>query len=378
MVGDANRRGYALLLDKFWDECKSHSITLPTAKPVSAAALCQARSKISTDLLRHLVQSASARFEDSFDELSRWHGRRVFAVDGSKFSLSRSVDLDRHFGRPQRGNTPHATVSALVNVMNGLPYDLVIGPASSDERELAMQHLDVVERGDVLVMDRGYPSEKLLRDLSNLGIDFLVRVPTRKPWNIVRDFLESGKNDRCIRLKTNKTSPKCEPVDVRLIKSTAPDGDEAVYLTSLRKAHVSRHQIVKLYRKRWEVEELYKVKKANYFNPSQFHARSPHGVKQEILAQALFVVLSRFLMATAARSGEHAYRDLSVKNAILCLSEYITRICITDPRAYHAERLVDLLDRLDKVLNKRRPGRIFPRRSFKPNPKWGASGRRRG
>ena len=48
MVADGNRRGYRHLLDAFWDECASHHVLLPTERPVSAPAFCQARSKLSS------------------------------------------------------------------------------------------------------------------------------------------------------------------------------------------------------------------------------------------------------------------------------------------------------------------------------------------
>jgi len=52
------------------------------------------------------------------------------------------------------------------------------------------------------------------------------------------------------------------------------------------------------------------------------------------LAQAIFVVLARFLMAVAESTTNCEainYHDLSTKSAILGLADYITRICLTDP-----------------------------------------------
>ena len=128
MVGDSNRRGYGHILDSFWDECASLGVPLPSEKPVTASAFCQARAKLSTDMLRHVLHEAAAKTERSFRKLSRWHGRRVFAVDGSKMNLQRSDELEARFGRPQGGHCPQATVSTLVNVTNRIPYDVAIGP----------------------------------------------------------------------------------------------------------------------------------------------------------------------------------------------------------------------------------------------------------
>ena len=118
MVGDANRRGYRHILDSFWDECASHGIPLPSEEPVTASAFCQARAKLSDEMLRRVLHEASAKVETSFRGFSRWHGRRVFAVDGSKMNLQRSRELDSRFGRPECGHCPQATVSMLVNIAN--------------------------------------------------------------------------------------------------------------------------------------------------------------------------------------------------------------------------------------------------------------------
>lgn len=136
MVGDSNRRGYRHILDAFWDECSSHGVPLPTETPVTASAFCQARAKLSDDLLRHLLHDAAAKMESTFRSASHWRGRRVFAVDGCKLNLQRSDELDARFGRPECGHVPQATLSALVNVMTRIPTDVVIGPYGACERQL--------------------------------------------------------------------------------------------------------------------------------------------------------------------------------------------------------------------------------------------------
>ena len=113
MVGDGHRRGYRHILDAFWDQCASHGVPLPTEKPVSASAFCQARGKLSDEVLREVLHGAAAGMDDSFRSVSRWNGRRVFAVDGCKVNRQRSEELDARFGRPEGGHVPQATVSCL-------------------------------------------------------------------------------------------------------------------------------------------------------------------------------------------------------------------------------------------------------------------------
>jgi len=376
MVGDGNRRGYRHILDAFWDECASHGVPLPTEAPVTASAFCQARAKLSDNLLRHALHEAAAKMESTFRSASRWHGRRVFAVDGCKLNVQRSDELDARFGRPECGHVPQATLSALVNVMTRIPTDVVIGRYGACERQLLLDHLTVLDAGDVLVLDRGYPSHQILRILLDAEIDFLVRVPAEHSFDAVTTFRESGGSDYRVVLAPARDAQRGdEPVELRAVKLKSPNGDESFYLTSLRRAHFSRTQIAELYHLRWQAEEFFKLEKSAYFDQRQFHARSALGVRQEILAQAIYVVLARFLLATAADHVDAHYHDLSVKSAVLALADYLTRLCLDDPdRALRF--LPRLLDRIARTRDKRRPGRSCPRRSFKPGPRWGPKGRR--
>lgn len=174
---------------------------------------------------------------------------------------------------------------------------------------------------------------------------------------------------------SNDARRGAEPIELRAVKLTNPNGDESFYLTSLRRAHFSRPHIAELYHLRWQAEELFKLEKSVYFDQRQFHARSALGVRQEILAQAIYVVVARFLLATAAKHVDAPYHDLSVKSAVLGLADYLTRLCLDHPdRALRA--LPRLLERIASTRDRRRPGRSCPRRSFKPGPRWGPNGRR--
>ena len=376
MSGDGNRRGYRHILDAFWDECASHEIPLPSEEPVSASAFCQARGKLSDELLREVLHGAAAEMDSEFGDTSQWNGRRVFAVDGCKVNLQRSEELDARFGRPEGGHVPQATVSGLVNVMTQIPSDIVIDQYGACERQLLLGHLDVLRSGDVLVLDRGYPSHEVLRILLDRGLDFLVRVPASHTFAAIDDFRASGGDDYCVLIPPAK-DPRCgaEPIELRAVKLKAPDGEESFYLTSLRRARYSHAQIAELYRLRWQAEELFKLEKSVYFDQRQYHAKSALGVRQEILAQAIYVVVARFLLAMSAEQVGARYHELSVKSAVLALADYLTRLCLDDPeRAVHC--LPRLLQRIARTRDKRRPGRSCPRRSFKPGPRWGPTGRR--
>lgn len=275
---------------------------------MSASAFCQARAKLSDDSLRQVLHGAAAKMDDSFRSVSRWNGRRVFAVDGCKVNLQRSEELDASFGRPEGGHVPQATISCLANVMTQVPSDVVIGRYGASEREMLLGHLDIVRAGDVLILDRGYPSHEMLRILLDHGVDFVVRVPATHSFEAIHDFRERDGDDyRVILGPAADVRRGCDPVELRAVRLTHPSGEESFYLTSLRRAHVSRAQIAELYRLRWQIEELFKLEKSVYFDQRQLHARSALGVRQEIIAQAIYVAVARFLLAAAAEHVDAPY-----------------------------------------------------------------------
>jgi len=376
MAGDGNRRGYGHLLDRFWTQCQLQGIALPTADPVSASAFCQARAKISPALLLAILGQVSALFERTFLKECRWQGLRVLAVDGSKFNLQRGDELQQSFGRPEGGHCPQATVSTLLNVCSGIPLEVRIAPFASDERKLLLQHLDTLKPGDVLILDRGYPSHEVFHEMLKRNLDFLVRVPNSHTFASFDWLRQSGRTDYRIVLNPPEGSASdLKPMELRGVQLTDPNGEKSYYLTTLRRSKFTRHQIAELYHLRWRIEEFYKTSKSSYFGQRQFHAQTAQGVRQEIIAQFLFVAIARFLTAAAARRHQAEFLDLSVKASLLNLADSLTTLILAGASAL-ALLTPQLLAAVARNRDRRRWGRSCPRRSFKPGPRWGPGGRR--
>lgn len=377
MAGDANRSGYTRLCEAFWDECRSFGIALPTEEAVSGSAFCQARPKLSNAFLRSVLHQVSEAHDASFPELARWRGRRVFAVDGSKANVQRSEALRRLFGVPSGAHCPQILISTLINVISDVPSDVVVAPTATSERELLLQHLDRLSPGDVLLLDRGYPSFEILQLLSERDIDFVIRVPKAHTFGAVDTFLASGGNDYRLLIEPPANCKRgAQPIEVRAVKTWSPKEDTIVFLTSLRRCNITTMQVCELYRLRWRIEETFKVIKGTYLGAGQLHSKRPHGVVQEILAVMIFTAISRFFAGAAAVEHGVPYHEVSVKGAVLSLAAYVTRVMLcTDPVRVR-QWLTALLHRVACARERRRPGRSFPRRSFKPSHRWGPDGRR--
>lgn len=377
MVADGGCRGYGLMLDEFWDDARSHGLRLPTERAISAASFCRARPKITSELLRHMLHEvASLSLETSF-AAQLWHGRRVFAVDGTKINLQRSDDLERAFGIPSGGHCPQILVSVLFDVCAKLPIDVEIGPCASCERDQLLNMLPSLAKGDVLVLDRGYPAHRVLQELTDSKVDFLIRVPATSTFAVVDQLRESYMDEVLAWIYPPKGSPAFwQPIKVRVVQISTPDGSESFFVTSLLEESFTRSRLNELYHMRWEVEEFYKLAKGPYIGQGQFRSKSPEGIRQEVHALMLFLAVTRVVMAAAAKSAETEYEALSQKAAVLSVSSYITRLFLSsEDVGYAASELRALLKRIARARYKARPGRSAPRRSFLPRRRWGPRGR---
>lgn len=381
MIADAGRRGYRHLLDGYWDEARAFGLSTPTADPVSAPAISKARGKLPPQLIRSLVHQVADSFDSQFGSENRWLGRRVFAVDGSKINTQRSCELAHAFGTPAGGHCPQILVSTLFDLFAKVPHDVVIAPGASCERRELVRLLDRAVPGDVVVLDRGYPSFELLWILADRKIDFVMRVPTKNTFSAVMGFVYREEKDSNIEISPPSDSPLKERGSfcVRAIRSSVtPSGDPIVILTSLSQSVATTEQTGDLYRRRWEIEEFYKLTKGDYIGQGQFHAKSARGVEQEVVAVTLFVAIARLLMASAAVKHELPYDSLSPKSGMLGLAAYMLRIVLCSTPERMVEVIEALLSRIVRTRDDKRPGRRCPRRSFRPSPRWGPSGRRAG
>ena len=267
-------------------------------------------------------------------------------------------------------------MSVLLDVCAKAPIDVEISPYASSEREHLLGLLPNLERNDLLILDRGYPSHEVLQTLVRDGIDFLIRLPSTHTFTAVDELRESEGDDYLFHVDPPKGSPpKWTPLTLRFVRLTGPDGTESFFVTTLRRSQVSRSQLRQLYHMRWEAEEFYKLLKGPYIGQGQFRSKSPEGVRQEIYALVLFLAIARVLMATAAKASDVDYDSLSQKSAVLGLADYVTRLFLSADEEFALRELHALIQRIARTPYKQRPTRSFPRVSFRPRQRWGPSGR---
>ena len=374
LIGKGRQLGYGHLLDEFWVDAKRAGVELPQAMAVSAAAFTKARRKLKAEALRSLVLNAAGAFEDELGPHHRFRGRRVFAIDGTWISTQRSWALLDEFNKSSKGHVPQLMATVLYDVVAKTPLDAVITEFSSNERTHAIELIEKhVKPGDIVLLDRGFPSREFIARLRELNIDFVVRVKTKSTFKCVEAFLHTGRLEGVVDL-----GPDNAGFNVRIVRRQAIRGkklDPFVLFTSLSATRFEAKSLFDLYRKRWEIELFFRLQKGSYLGHDQFHAKTPDGVRQEIYALFLFMILTRSSMATAAIEHGVPYERISQKRAIRAVVRELVLILrhsrLRDARAFLERVFEQITRRLEPV----RLPRSCPRRSFKPQLRWTPTGK---
>lgn len=200
-----------------------------------------------------------------------------------------------------------------------------------------------------------------------------------RAFKAVTEFVASGQREAVIVIEPPRDSAvgDLEPLRLRAVRSHKAE-ETWVLLTTLPAEDFPADEIVAAYRARWRIECFYDLMARDYFDQGFLHAKSAAGVRQEVCAQMLFVLITRIVAATAARDCGVPDEQLSRKAAVLAVGDNLTRMLLDRPTESVRQDLRRVLRRIGKAHYKPRPGRSFPRRSLSPMPKWGPAGRRTG
>jgi hypothetical protein len=276
-------------LDWFYKEVfhKDYSI-----RKVTKSALTQSRAKLNPSAFKELNDRAVKTFYDE-GEYKAWHKMRLLAVDGSTLRLPKHSSIEQEFksiGFGPKGDSEGtlARTSVLYDVLNLLVLDAEMAPFSTGERAILKTHLDHLEQGDLLLLDRGYASFELLVELKKRGIEYCMRM--KNWWLDIRKFTESDLKDDIVEIRLPAEHHNVI-IKVRLLKIELPSGETEILCTSLfNQQKITYEDIQELYHYRWSIEEAYKLLKARV-EVENFSGKTARAVKQDFFAKIFMMTL---------------------------------------------------------------------------------------
>ncbi len=316
-------------------------------RPVTDGALAHARARLGAPVLRALFEElgAEVRPEPTF------HNRRVFALDATVPSTPDTPRNEATFGRhvASRGHSAFpqfrlVTLTAVdtheIRAARWCPYGV-------SEITAAAELLPYLEKGDLVLLDRGLNAAWMLERLATRGVDFLCRLQSnrRLGWLLYR-----GTGDAEGRIMSRwgpggRVRAKIT-IPARLITYRL-DGRTVRLATSLADASIAARELVELYHLRWEQELAFDELKTHLSAAgcgvvhTTFRGRSGPMVEQELWATLTLYNLLRRLMARAAALHRIDPRRLSFVNAV-----EVVRLALPAVQAGPRDALVGLYVRL--------------------------------
>lgn len=355
---------------------------------VSASALSQARYKLKHTAFIELNQCAIVDTLYGDDDYQRFWGFRVLAIDGSKFVLPNNEAICNEFGTIAwsqgkdsdiQGERPYALASVLYDVLNRVALDATLGKAKAYEIDLAIGHLSHTRAGDLLTMDRNYPSYRMLAELNRCGRDFVIRCSAAS-FADVRDMLKGqGPDTQEVTLRPcagqlalirNMGLPLS--LKVRLVRVLLSTGEYEVLVTSLLdNALYPTEGFRELYQLRWGIETFYGLLKTR-LELENFTGLGAEAVRQDFHATVFLSGLESLLTDTAQamldakatkypRRVNRAVSFNAIKNRALDLLlvgdletdpllTQLTSLFLTNPCIVRSHRKPDRKNSSDRVL----------------------------
>jgi len=357
----------------------------------TSSAYTQARKKLkpefyeymNTELLNIYYQTYS---EEEDTEKGYFKGRRLIGLDGSIINLPDTDETRKRYSLHPCGIPGKERVQALGSFLYDLLNELVISVSleerKSEEKFLFENHNSRLKSGDILTMDRGYGSYRVLSFCNKNEIDYVLRF-SNNTFNEVNSFLKSKEKQSIIELAISKSKKGLiekeglvEKVKLRLVKVELPTGETEILGTSLFDDEEYPIEIFKdLYHKRWGIETYFNRIK-NIYEVERFSSTSIQNILQDFYG---IIFLSNIESMVSKEAEEELNEEnnkftgtteYSVNHSVSysAMIDYSTELFV-DERRDIEEVLGELKHFLKKNPILKRPGRRIERKELTPNEK---------
>jgi hypothetical protein len=226
----------------------------------SYSGFCEALVR-ETPRMRAAIQQ---RFQHQMQALPQAHWRcgvwQAFAVDGSRQETPHTAANEADLGCAGRDKSaPQVFITTVWHLGLGLPWDFRVGPGIDSERYHALDMVDDLPPGALLVADCGFAGYELCRRLLCSGRSFLLRVGGNIRLLKNLGYYQRERGDTVyLWPHRQQQSRRGKPLVLRLIRLR--QGKQTLYLITniLARRQLTNRQAQKLYQARWGEEVFYR------------------------------------------------------------------------------------------------------------------------
>jgi hypothetical protein len=291
-------------------------------------------------------------------------GLRAVAIDGTSEDAPDTPANATAFGRHPTGRGrsafPQLQGVYLVECGTHAIFDAGFWPCSTSERVGGFRLLRSIERGMLVLWDRGFHDFAMLKGVRERGAHVLSRLPSHVRPEVVC-VLSDGSLLARIRPSEYARRKADEQILVRIISYTITDpalpgfGEEHRVITTLLNPRTApAHEIACGYHERWEAEvTIDEIDTHQRLVGRTLRSLTPMGVIQELYGVLLAHYAIRYLMHEAALRHEIDPERLSFVHAV-----EVIRDAVPEFQMVVASQQCALYERmLDDIASKRLPER---------------------
>ena len=245
--------------------------------------------------------------------------KKVYAIDSTTIALFQPifecVGRNPSNGKRKGGIKSHQKL----DMQAGIPVKVYHSNAREHD-SLFIQQEGVMKKGEVALFDKAYNNYALFDTWNQDGIFFVTRLKNNAKETLLEEFdLEEATPDTILRdaktaLKYKDDSGLKKQVELRLVSFYHEEKNKAYYfLTNL--FDLPAQQIATLYKKRWEIELLFKKIKQNF--PLQYF----YGDNKNAIQIQIWCTLIALLLITVMK--KQLTRPWSFSNLVSLLQKHL-------------------------------------------------------
>ena len=255
------------------------------AQPVSRPTLSYANAHCPASLFEDLFSLMLSKCQTVAPHHKFRFKNPLYSLDASTISLCLSLFDWAKFRKTKGAVKLHVKF----NHSGYLPTFLRVTTGKLHEKKILP--LVPLEKGDVLVMDRGYLDFTLLQNLTKQGVFFVTRLKSNSAFRVVERHEKKHPNilaDQIIRMIVFNTRRKY-PYPLRRVVARDPKTKKRVVLVT-NQFQWAASTIAAVYKDRWQIELFFKTLK------QQLKVKSFVGTSLNALLSQLWTAMIAYLM----------------------------------------------------------------------------------
>ncbi len=364
------KRSLSVEIDRLIDKLDTNGYVEYTKQAYS-----QARQNLKPEVFLDLNQTVLKEIYSK--EYKRYKGYRVSAIDGSVIALPNTEEMKKKYGvyNENKVEYPAGRMSVRYDVLNKVIIDQDIVGFKESERKSAEKFIGNIEKAEkeLIILDRGYPSVKLIKDMEEKGIKYIFRV-SKSFLKEINEFTRGKEIDKDIEIEINPTRivhneiAKVKGKIILYIRCVRIylENTEEILLTNLEREEVSVEDLKYLYKKRWEIETNYNTMK-NVLELENYTGETEIAVKQDFYATILLINISSILVKEAQeeidkkkKKSKYKYK-VNINVAVGIFKKELIDILLEENREIARKRYNKLIKKMSKYIQPVREGRKYNR-----------------